>query len=83
MGIAFADSEYPARAGFAIVNKILDGFLDISVNKWRSASEDSTDAMPVLEPALVKYQVNVLQNVTVQIDTMNFKLKLHSDILPA
>ena len=57
VGIAFADGEYPARAGFGVVNKILDEFLDISANKWRSANEDCTEAMPVLEPALQKYQV--------------------------
>lgn len=57
MGIAFADGEYPARAGFGVVNKILDEFSEQSVNKWRSATEDSTEALPILEPALFKYQV--------------------------
>ena len=56
IGISFADSEYPARAGFGIVNKILDEFSDLSLNKWRTATEDCTDAMPILEPALQKYQ---------------------------
>ena len=57
MGISFVDSDYPARAGFGIVNKILDEFSNISANRWRSAVEDNADAMPVLEPALQKYQV--------------------------
>lgn len=57
VGIAFADGEYPARAGFGVVNKILDEFSDTSGNKWRTISEDSTDALPILEPALQKYQV--------------------------
>jgi hypothetical protein len=57
VGIAFADGEYPARAGFGVVNKILDEFSDQSVNKWRSAAEDSTEALPILEPALLKFQV--------------------------
>lgn len=57
VGIAFADGEYPARAGFGVVNKILDEFSDTSGNKWRTATEDSTDAIPILEPALQKYQV--------------------------
>ena len=58
VGIAFADGEYPARAGFGIVNKILDEFSDTTGNKWRTISEDSTDALPILEPALQKYQVH-------------------------
>ena len=57
VGIAFADGEYPARAGFGVVNKILDEFSDTAGNKWRTISEDSTDALPILEPALQKYQV--------------------------
>ena len=57
VGIAFADGEYPARAGFGVVNKVLDEFCDQSGNKWRSATEDITEALPILEPALTKYQV--------------------------
>lgn len=57
VGIAFADSEYPARAGFGVVNKVLDEYSDSSNNKWKTQTEDSQDAMSVLEPALQKYQV--------------------------
>lgn len=59
VGIAFADSEYPARAGFGVVNKVLDEYSEQSQNKWRSVKEDSQDAIPVLEPALQKYQVQI------------------------
>lgn len=57
VGISFADSEYPARAGFGVVNKVLDEYNEASANKWRTATEDSSDATPILEPALSKYQV--------------------------
>ena len=57
VGIAFVDKEYPPRAAFGVVNKVLDEFSDLSQNKWRSATEDNTDALPVLDPAIIKYQV--------------------------
>lgn len=59
VGIAFADKEYPARAAFGIVIKALDEFSDQSREAWRTATADSTDAMPLLEAAVQKYQVCV------------------------
>lgn len=57
VGIAFADKDYPARAAFGIVIKVLDEFSDQSRDAWRTATADSTDAVPLLEAAVQKYQV--------------------------
>ena len=40
-----------------VVNKILEDFEAAVGTAWRGATADSSDAMPVLEPALQKYQV--------------------------
>ncbi len=57
IGIAFADKEYPARAAFGIVIKALDEFSDQSRESWRTATTDTTDAVPLLDAAVQKYQV--------------------------
>lgn len=51
------DRDYPARAGFSVVNQILDEFEQRAGSSWRGATADTSDALPVLEPALEKYQV--------------------------
>ncbi len=58
VGIAIVDKDYPARAAFGVVNKILDDFSESSQQRWRSLQADSTDAQPVLDTAIVKFQVN-------------------------
>ena len=62
VGIAIVDKEYSARAAFGVVNKILDDFSESSQQKWRSISSDSTDAQPVLDSAIVKFQVRLAQS---------------------
>lgn len=57
MGVAFVDRDYPSRAAFSVVDKVLDDYSDHSRNAWRAATEDSSDALVVLDPAIVKYQV--------------------------
>lgn len=56
VGIAIVDKDYPARAAFGVVNKILDDFSESSQQRWRSLQADSTDAQPVLDTAIVKFQ---------------------------
>ena len=51
------DRDYPSRAAFSVVDKVLDDYADHSRNAWRAATEDSSDALVVLDPAIVKYQV--------------------------
>ena len=57
VGVAFVDRDYPSRAAFSVVDKVLDDYGDHSRNAWRAATEDSSDALVVLDPAIVKYQV--------------------------
>lgn len=57
IGIAFVDHDYPARAGFCVVNKILEDYQLQRGEGWRGVTEDSKDALQLLEDALVKYQV--------------------------
>lgn len=58
VGIAFVDQEYPVRAGFSIVNKILQDFVAEHGDRWRGATGDSsTQELPELTSALEKYQV--------------------------
>ncbi len=57
VGVVFVDRDYPSRAAFSVVDKVLDDYSDHSRNAWRGAAEDSSDALAVLDAALVKYQV--------------------------
>lgn len=58
VGIAFVDHDYPARAGFCVVNKILEDFQRQRGEGWRGATVDApTESNPILEAALLKYQV--------------------------
>lgn len=56
-GIVVADQEYPTTAAFSIITKVLDEFILQSGDSWQKVEADSQVADPVLEPALVKYQV--------------------------
>lgn len=57
VGIAFVDEDYPARAGFCIVNKVLEDFSLQHGDKWRGVTADTQDAQTIVEAALEKYQV--------------------------
>ena len=57
VGIAIVDKDYPARAAFGVVNKVLDDFSENSQQRWRSIQADSTDAQSVLDSAVIKFQV--------------------------
>ena len=61
-GIVVADQDYPTVAAFSIIGKVLDDFMEQGGGEdaWRSVEADSTLANPVLDPALVKYQVGLL-----------------------
>lgn len=63
VGIAFVDKDYPSRAAFSIVNKVLDDFIEINGTNWRSVREDTQDAVPILDAAITKYQVICLRMV--------------------
>lgn len=57
VGVAVVDKDYPARAAFGVVNKVLDDFSELSQQRWRSVQADSPDAQPVVDAAIVKFQV--------------------------
>lgn len=66
VGIAFVDKDYPARAAFGIVTKVQDDFSDQSRDAWRTATADSADAVPLLEAAVAKYQVQTQHDADLQ-----------------
>lgn len=58
VGIAFVDADYPARAGFCVVSKVLEDFQAQRGDSWRGATADTPDqALQLLQDALQKYQV--------------------------
>ena len=59
VGIAFVDQDYPVRAGFCVVNKILEDFTAKVGERWRAATTDGQESVPELEQALEKYQVRL------------------------
>lgn len=63
VGVTFVDHDYPVRAGFSVVNKVLEDYETQQGTAWRGTTADSQDALPVLEPALQKYQVERLEGL--------------------
>ena len=61
VGVAIVDKDYPARAAFGVVNKILDDFSESSQQRWRSLQADSPDAQPIVDAAITKFQVGHVQ----------------------
>ncbi|KAI8109702.1 hypothetical protein M9434_000981 [Picochlorum sp. BPE23] len=83
VGIAFADKEYPVRAGFSVVNKILDDFEGKQGDSWRGATADTfTQENPDLEASLQKYQdpVQADKLTKIQQDLDETKIILHKTI---
>lgn len=57
VGIAFVDADYPARAGFCVVSKVLEDFQVLHGDSWRGVTTDTPDlGSEMLQQALVKYQ---------------------------
>ncbi|KAL4436603.1 hypothetical protein ABPG75_003742 [Micractinium tetrahymenae] len=57
VGIAFVDADYPARAGFCVVSKVLEDFVLLKGEAWRGATADSpSEADALLQDALQQYQ---------------------------
>ena len=57
VGMAVVDKDYNSRSAFCVVNKILDDFSAESSDRWRTVQQDNTDAQPVLDAAVIKFQV--------------------------
>lgn len=57
VGIAFVDADYPVRAGFCVVSKVLEDFALLKGEAWRGATADAPgEAEALLQDALQKYQ---------------------------
>jgi synaptobrevin homolog YKT6 len=83
VGVAFVDADYPARAGFCVVAKVLDDYAREHGDAWRGAAADAADpALPLLEAALQKYQDPAAadQLARIQRDLDETKVVLHRTI---
>jgi synaptobrevin family protein YKT6 len=84
VGIAFADREYPVRAGFSVVNKVLDDFESRhGGDRWRGALSDTfTEEDPELQGALQRYQdpLQADKLTKIQQDLDETKIILHKTI---
>jgi synaptobrevin family protein YKT6 len=83
IGIAFADRDYPVRAGFSVVNKVLDDFEAQHGDGWRGAKSDAhSDETPDLEAALQRYQdpLQADKLTKIQQDLDETKIILHKTI---
>lgn len=84
VGIAFADREYPVRAGFSVVNKVLDDFESRhGGDRWRGARSDTfTEEDPELQSALQRYQdpLQADKLTKIQQDLDETKIILHQTI---
>eukprot|EP00271_Cylindrocystis_brebissonii_P019666 TRINITY_DN610_c0_g4_i1.p1 TRINITY_DN610_c0_g4~~TRINITY_DN610_c0_g4_i1.p1 ORF type:complete len:199 (-),score=26.49 TRINITY_DN610_c0_g4_i1:768-1364(-) len=54
--LVFADTAYPTRSAFSVINKVLDDYVGVKGDSWRAVEIDVKDPVPALEDALVKYQ---------------------------
>ena len=59
VGMAVVDKDYNSRSAFCVVNKILDDFSAESKDRWRTVQQDTSDAQPVLDAAVVKFQASL------------------------
>ncbi|KAK9915112.1 hypothetical protein WJX75_004836 [Coccomyxa subellipsoidea] len=82
VGIAFVDKDYPARAAFGIVTRVLDEYSDQSRDAWRTATADTNDAVAMLEAAVSKYQdpAQADKLTKIQRDLDETKVVLHKTI---
>lgn len=83
VGVAFCDKEYPPRAGFCVVGKIIDDYIALKGNSWRGIMADSvSDASQVLTSALEKYQDPAAADklAKIQRDLDETKVVLHRTI---
>lgn len=56
IGLTFVGKDYPSRAAFSVVNKVMDEFTDSKGDAWKAATADTTDGDEIVNAALQKYQ---------------------------
>lgn len=54
-GLVFANSAYPTRSAFSVINKVLDEYVKVK-GDWQQVQTDMKDPLQLLEDALEKYQ---------------------------
>lgn len=81
-GVAVCDREYPQRAAFSVVSRALEDYKAKCGESFRNASQDSTEALPVLEPLLAKFQdpAQADKLTKIQRDLDETKVILHKTI---
>ncbi|KAG7671012.1 hypothetical protein Ndes2526B_g01221 [Nannochloris sp. 'desiccata'] len=83
VGIAFVDQDYPARAGFCVVNKVLEDFQLQQGEAWRGVTVDNPElAQTLLTDALLKFQdpAQADKLAKIQRDLDETKIILHKTI---
>lgn len=82
VGLVFANTEYPPRSAFSVVNKVLDEYTAQKGNSWQQAIADNKDSLPFLEDALAKYQdpVEADKLMKIQKELDETKIILHKTI---
>ncbi|GAX76858.1 hypothetical protein CEUSTIGMA_g4304.t1 [Chlamydomonas eustigma] len=80
--IVVADQEYPVTAAFSIITKVIDEYIELAGEGWKSVDTDATVANTILEPAVAKYQDHTQADKLskIQKDLDETKIILHQTI---
>eukprot|EP01023_Acetabularia_acetabulum_P027680 TRINITY_DN2620_c0_g1_i1.p2 TRINITY_DN2620_c0_g1~~TRINITY_DN2620_c0_g1_i1.p2 ORF type:complete len:201 (-),score=31.99 TRINITY_DN2620_c0_g1_i1:300-902(-) len=82
-GVTFVDKDYPSRAAFGIIGKVLDDFeVQNASGDWKRITQDDPIAQQMVEQALLKYQdpTQADQLLKIQKDLDETKVILHQTI---
>jgi synaptobrevin family protein YKT6 len=56
VGVVLADKDYPERAAYAVINKVLDDYERRFGDTWALIHADGKEPLPLLNDALRSYQ---------------------------
>lgn len=56
VGVVLADKDYPERAAYSVINKVLDDYERRMGNSWALIHADCKEPLPLLDDALRHYQ---------------------------
>lgn len=81
-GLVFANSAYPPRSAFSVINKVLDEYTGSQGESWKSVTADNKEPLPFLEEALAKYQdpIEADKLLKIQKELDETKIILHKTI---
>ena len=57
--IVVTDFDYPRLSAFSVINKVLEEFVGKVGDLWRTQTADAEMGQPMVEGALLKYQVRI------------------------